>query len=127
MLHDWQCGFVSLEGARRDYGVAIVDGAVDEEETSRLRSQMLVRQNQHFDFGPTRKAFETLWTRERYDALTAFLAETPVVWRHFLKHRVFAAVASQADAEIPVPAQMQAIFAAIRKEFPAITEEASLT
>lgn len=125
VLRDWRCGFVSLERARQDYGVAIIGGAVDEAETARLRSEMLVPQDQHFDFGPARTAFENLWTRERYDALTAFLAETPIVWRHFLKHRVFAAVASRAEDRTQVPAQMQMIFDAIRKDFPAITEETS--
>ncbi len=120
VLHDWRCGFVSLEHARQDYGVAIVDDSIDEAETARLRSEMPARAEGHFDFGPSRTAFEKVWTPERYEALTVFLAEAPVVWRHFLKHQVFAAVERQENDNVPVSSQMQAIFAALREEFPAI-------
>lgn len=39
VLADVRGGFVSAEAARRDYGVAIVDGALDETATARLRAQ----------------------------------------------------------------------------------------
>lgn len=125
VLRDWQCGFVSAERAVQDYGVVIADGAIDEAETTRVRASMAGPGSDHFDFGTARSAYEQIWTRERYDALTAFLAQVPVVWRHFLKHRVFAAVDKQAQDGSPVPAQMAAIFDAIRKEFPAIVEESA--
>lgn len=124
VLRDWRCGFVSLDRARQDYGVAIRDGAVDAEETARLRAAMPSEPGQHFEYGPARTAFEALWTRERYEALTEFLAQSPVVWRHFLKHRAFAAVESGTHGDKPVPAQMAAIFADIRTEFPTIGEGA---
>jgi N-methylhydantoinase B len=38
VLQDVLDGFVSIDAARRDYGVAIVDGAVDEAATLALRS-----------------------------------------------------------------------------------------
>jgi N-methylhydantoinase B len=37
-LQDVQDGFVSPEAARRDYGVAIVDGTVDDAATQQLRA-----------------------------------------------------------------------------------------
>ncbi|WP_223880922.1 hydantoinase B/oxoprolinase family protein [Roseococcus microcysteis] len=39
VLADVRGGFVSAEAARRDYGVAIADGALDEAATARLRAQ----------------------------------------------------------------------------------------
>ena len=39
-----------------------------------------------------RNAYEAKWTRERYDVLTGILARAPVVWRHFLKHKIFDAL-----------------------------------
>jgi hypothetical protein len=36
-LQDVRDGFVSIEAARRDYGVSIVGDAVDEGDTRRLR------------------------------------------------------------------------------------------
>jgi N-methylhydantoinase B len=44
-------GLVSVEGAR-DYGVVIVDGAVDEAATAKLRADMAAEaRNEVFDFG----------------------------------------------------------------------------
>ena len=125
VLHDWRCGFVSLERARLDYGVAISNGAVDAGQTAQLRAAMPASPNAHFEHGTARTGFEKIWTCERYEALTVFLAASPVVWRHFLKHRVFAAVEKQAHADKSPAAQMAAIFADIRAEFPAIAEPAN--
>ena len=122
VLRDWRCGFISLDNARSDYGVAIVDGEVDVAETARLRASMLTSFDQHFDIGPSRAKFESVWTMARYEALTEFLAGTPVAWRHFLKHRVFAAVAAKADEGTLVDEELHTIFAAIRKQYPAISQ-----
>ncbi|HYS66869.1 MAG TPA: hydantoin utilization protein B, partial [Paraburkholderia sp.] len=46
----------------------------------------------HFDYGAERNAYEAKWTRERYDVLTGILSRAPVVWRHFLKHKIFDAL-----------------------------------
>ena len=39
VLEDIENGFVSVEAARRDYGVLLRDGAVDEEATAVLRAR----------------------------------------------------------------------------------------
>ncbi|MDR3517500.1 MAG: hypothetical protein P4M00_16975 [Azospirillaceae bacterium] len=65
-------------------------------------------------YGPERLAFETLWTRQRYDLLTDFLAGVPVDWRFFLKHRVFEAVERQAPDPRPVADEMAALFAGLK-------------
>lgn len=94
VLADVKAGFVTREGAARDYGVAIAaDGTVDAAETARLRSRLArAATGDHFDFGAARMAYERVWTRARYDALTEVLAETPIPWRHYVKQRIFALV-----------------------------------
>ena len=125
VLRDWRCGFVSLERARQDYGVAIRDGRVDGAETARLRAELSMRHGQHFEHGAARTTFEKLWTRERYAALTEFLAASPVIWRHFLKQRVFVAVENRLHQDKPVLEQMKTIFVDLQTEFPALSETTS--
>jgi N-methylhydantoinase B len=103
-----------VQVARDSYGVAIVEGEVDEAATARLRAGMRTEARQHFDHGPARTAFEQLWTPARYALLTAFLAAAPIGWRHFLKQQVFAAVAADAQRE------MQEIFSDLQQRYPAM-------
>jgi N-methylhydantoinase B len=123
VLNDVKCGFVSLAAARNDYGVAIVQGEIDLSETARLRAAMPETAGEHFDIGPARRAFEALWTQQRYRLLTSFLAERPIVWRYFLKHQIFAAVAAGELADLPVEEQMERIFKALLARFPALQGE----
>jgi N-methylhydantoinase B len=116
VLRDHRRGFVSREAALAHYGVAIADGAVDEAATATLRS-CLAQDCVPVTYGAERLAFERVWTRERYDMLTQFLADMPVGWRFFLKHRIFNEVEAQASDAIPVAGQMAAIFNSIRASF----------
>jgi N-methylhydantoinase B len=116
VLTDVVRGAVSRESARSDYGVVIADRAVDVAATTAIRSSRAAQPEEAVVFSPERIAFETIWTRERYDLLTAFLARQPVTWRFFLKHRVFAAVAASSQAA-PVSDQMRAIFADLTQRY----------
>lgn len=118
VLSDVRCGFVSHEAARAAYGVVIVDDQVDQAATAQLRSTMRQQPHEHFDHGAARNAFEALWTPQRYQLLTTFLAAAPVGWRHFLKQQVFKAVAAGGDTD--TAAQMHAIFADLRQRYPAM-------
>ncbi|ADU69773.1 hydantoinase B/oxoprolinase family protein [Pantoea sp. At-9b] len=118
VLNDVRCGFVSHAAARAAYGVVIVDNQIDHAATARLRSEMGQQASAHFDHGAARDAFEALWTPERYQLLTTFLAAAPVGWRHFLKQQVFKAVAAGAATDIAP--QMHAIFANLRQRYPAM-------
>ncbi len=63
VARDVKQGFVSRDGALRDYGVALdAAGRVDAEETRRVRT-MRVRKNtgSDFDFGPEREAWERVF------------------------------------------------------------------
>lgn len=99
VAQDVRRGAVSPEAAARDYGVVIRDGRLDDTATAALRSAPRP-EPQPYAFSPGRRAFEQVWTAERYAHLTAFLAAQPVGWRFFLKHRVFAAVAA-GETDLP--------------------------
>ncbi|MEO8128900.1 MAG: hypothetical protein ABI822_17490, partial [Bryobacteraceae bacterium] len=90
-------GFVSVNGAKNDYGVVIRnDNTLDEAATLELRKKMIpaieARKAGHYCHGPGRQQFERVWTLQRYDALTTLLGKVPVTWRYFVKHRLFAAL-----------------------------------
>ncbi|AWM28221.1 hydantoinase B/oxoprolinase family protein [Sinorhizobium fredii] len=117
VLSDVRRGAVSLESARRDYGVAIVAEEVDADATAALRTKARPIPDT-FSYGAERIAFETVWPPERYELLTRLLADVPVGWRFFLKHRIFDAVASlPAEDETPINRQMGAIFGEVRERY----------
>lgn len=99
VAQDVQRGAVSPQAAARDYGVVIRDGVVEATATAALRSAPRPAP-EPYAFSTGRRAFEQIWTAERYAHLTAFLAAQPVGWRFFLKHRVFAAVAA-GETDLP--------------------------
>ncbi|QDQ88776.1 hydantoinase B/oxoprolinase family protein [Alcaligenaceae bacterium SJ-26] len=123
VLRDVQCGFVSPAQARLQYGVVInAQGELDLAATDALRASMAVDvPDGHFDFGAARTAYEQVWTRARYARLTDFLAGVPILWRHYLKHRIFDAMAAGEHAGGDMDMQMDAVLADIRQRFPALT------
>lgn len=126
VLQDVQCGFVSEQAAREQYGVALQYGEIDEVGSARLRSAMADASGEHFDVGSARREFESLWTPQRYQLLTNFLAQRPVVWRHFLKHQVFAAVQAGEGRELALDQQMSQLFARLLQRFPALNVPQSM-
>jgi N-methylhydantoinase B len=94
VLADVERGYVSVGAAAESYGVVIADGAVDAAVTEARRAAMqsAAAGEAHFSFGPEREAFERVWTRANYDALTEILAGIPVHWRFFVKGRIFDAM-----------------------------------
>ncbi len=120
VLTDVRRGFVSIAAAEADYGVKIVNGAVDQMATARLRMEMQSdSHNQHFDLGPVRRAFEAVWTEANYDALTEILGKVPVHWRHFIKTRLFERIDELGSAQAAgFPTPVHAAYAAIEGDFP---------
>jgi len=100
VLRDVRSGLVTIAGARRDYGVAIVDGAIDAAETERLRAA--APPSTGFAPGPARAAHERRWTQAAYAAMHECLATLPVSWRSVVKTMLFAAVR---DAPVIEPAE----------------------
>jgi N-methylhydantoinase B len=118
VLDDVECGFVSIERAREAYGVVIApDMTVDGKATLALRGRGERARAEHFDYGPGRSRFESVWTRERYGALTGILARVPVHWRHFVKHAVFAELAGCVAPQDGGAADVVRIFAGLVQQF----------
>ncbi len=94
VLEDVLCGFVSVERAHSEYGVAITpDMQVDAAATASLRDRTPPAGSlPHFHYGPGRERFESVWSPARYEALTQIMAAIPIAWRHFVKHHIFAAL-----------------------------------
>jgi N-methylhydantoinase B len=107
-------GHVSKEAARRDYGVVMRGGEVDETATAALRAKARTHDG-HFHFGPERDAFEAQWTDEAYACLTDILMALPVHWRFFVKTEVFRRMESRKGAE-----GVNAAYTETRERFPDI-------
>ncbi len=126
VLDDVRAGYVSPDRARADYGVVIRAGAVDAAATQAERAtRPRPPAGQHFDGGPARRAFESVWTRDRYDALTRLLAGLPVNWRFFIKHRIFEAMGEDGAGLPDGAAAVGAIYARLRaryRDLPAAAE-----
>ncbi|MBY5460876.1 hydantoinase B/oxoprolinase family protein [Rhizobium leguminosarum] len=117
VLADVRSGAVSTDSAKRDYGVVIRDGKIDEPATAAMRAEPRDANVATITHGIERQAYEAVWSPERYDLLTAFLAAAPVGWRFFLKHRVFDAVEKLSEDTRPVREQMSTLFSQISTRY----------
>ena len=87
---DVELGFVSHDGARRDYGVVVTGTLeVDEEATRGARSSR-TRPNvgTDFDFGPERVAWERVFDDPTMLALNRGLFELPKALRQTVRRRI---------------------------------------
>ncbi len=125
VLTDVRRGFVSAAVAERDYGVVIRDHEVDAEATEQRRQQLKAQESEgHFDFGPEREAFERVWTRGHYAALTEVLSGVPVHWRAFVKAKLFDLVeGGETSLEANPGSEVQAAFAALTQQFPQLQSD----
>jgi N-methylhydantoinase B len=93
VLSDVQRGFVSIESAERDYGVAIADGRIDAGMTEMLRAK---RSNADpsgdFGFDPERAAWEAVFTDGRMSELNRCLYALPKAVRQDVRTRLFETV-----------------------------------
>jgi len=105
-------GYVSVEAARRDYGVVIDRGVVDATATAALRAGHRTS-DAHFHFGPEREGYEAQWTPETYDRMTVILAALPIHWRFFAKTEIFRRMKGRSGA-----AGLEAAFTAVMDRFP---------
>ena len=86
-------GKVSVDLAATQYGVVLVNGAVDQAATAKLRATMAPASNEPFAYNENRVEFEKIWTMQNYATLTELLGRLPVHWRYFVKREVFDRVA----------------------------------
>lgn len=85
---DVRRGYVSEQAARELYGVALRDGEVDEQETSRLRNLPRVASDAVRSFGRERAEFEQHFPEQSYDRLLALLREEEPSLRAWIKKSV---------------------------------------
>ncbi len=87
---DVELGFVSRDGARRDYGVVVTDALRVDEEATRGARTSRVRPNvgTDFDFGPERVAWERVFDDSTMQALNRGLFELPKALRQTVRRRI---------------------------------------
>ncbi|HTH74321.1 MAG TPA: hydantoinase B/oxoprolinase family protein [Trinickia sp.] len=128
VLIDIKRGYLSEAEAGALYCVELIDGRIDVDATRRRRDSMRAnapaQPSLQFDYGAARRAFESIWTRERYEVLTTLLSGVPVIWRHFLKHKIFDALdAWERDGRLrPGPAVVREIFDEVASQYPRLVE-----
>jgi N-methylhydantoinase B len=96
VLADVEAGFISLEAARRDYGVVIRDGEVDAAETDRARRARPPTDTRGFTMGPARAAYEAQWPEESQRAVIGLLMRLPASKRALLRRELEIRVAEEA-------------------------------
>lgn len=123
VLDDVRRGFVSVAGARRDYGVVIdANMRIDAAATADLRASKAGKEPvEEFGHSAGRLAHETVWSRPRYDAMTAILREVPVTWRFFVKHRLFAAMKGKEGLSVAPVYEAYAALTGQFDELPALS------
>src|SRR4029079_15025447 len=125
VLFDVEQGKVSVQAAANKYGVVIRDGAIDETATAARRARLAKQTPTDgiFAYNAEREAYEREWTDANYAALTEVLATLPVNWRHYLKKRIFAAM-----AELPAHqrrgdgSEVRRAFELAKAEFPQLRQ-----
>jgi N-methylhydantoinase B len=90
VLSDVERGFVTIEAAARDYGVAITDGRIDRRKTQALRAKLSNAEPPGaFAFDPERAAWESVFTDDRMGRLNRHLYLLPKAIRQDVRTRLF--------------------------------------
>lgn len=89
VMQDVRAGFVSVDEARSDYGVVIVDKTVDQPETSLLRDTPRGAPAR-FNLGPERTAWDRVFTDARMMTLVSALLTRPPALATRLRQQLFA-------------------------------------
>ncbi len=88
VLADVLNGFVTIDGARQNYGVAIAADAVDEAVTLALRAAWTSEEHV-VDFGPERAAWDEVFDAGTVDTLNAHLLTLPLASRQRYRRDIF--------------------------------------
>lgn len=93
VVRDVALGYVSEEGAKRDYGVVVRGGVFDKAATAALRgAPRAVAKESDFDFGPERPIWEQVFDDPAMTRLNKALLALPVAARHQQRRALFADV-----------------------------------
>lgn len=125
VLHDFKCGWITLQHAKEIYGVVISEGRVDEKATAVCRNikkseSIQTPSDSFYNVSNSQQEFEKVWTKQNYDTLTVSLSKLPTSWRFFAKHQIFSAIEKMPDND---PSKLdgtavQAEFNTLLKRFP---------
>ena len=88
VLEDVLDGFVTREGAGRDYGVVLAGEAVDRAATACLRANRPAAAGL-FTFGKEREAYEAGWSQPVWDRFSALLFALPPMLRSDARRRLW--------------------------------------
>ena len=103
VLVDVRNGIVSLTQARDDYGVVIVDGAIDERATAAARAEYRRPKVEEFTYGEERDDYERQFSPRLQDVAAMLLATRPPAVRQFVRGRLYQAIeAEPAIAALPM-------------------------
>jgi N-methylhydantoinase B len=102
VLHDFKCGWVTLQHAKEIYGVVISEGRVDKKATAVCRNikkseSIQTPSDSFYNVSNSQQEFEKVWTKQNYDTLTGGLSKLPISWRFFAKHQIFSAIEKMPD------------------------------
>ncbi|MCL5958653.1 MAG: hydantoinase B/oxoprolinase family protein [Chloroflexi bacterium] len=104
VLKDVRDGFVTLEAAERDYGVAFVEGKINWEGTTRLRTTSPdAIAERDFDFGKARREYEAIWAPDVRGTLNDILYSLPVDARDYVRLEIVGRI-NRLAAEQPIRA-----------------------
>ena len=121
VLADVLDGLVSLDAAKRDYGVVISQGAVDFEATAALRaarSLAAVDTVGLFTLGPERIAYEKVWTPELFSAFNRIIFNLPIPMRGEVRQKLWTAIEDNAKQGLPADvAALEAAWATLAPRF----------
>ncbi len=98
-------GYISAEAARDDYGVVLVDGAIDEAATTTLRAEKRADRGplRDFDYGPEREAWEAVFDDATMCALNELLMQLGPNARSRRRRQIFSRVIPRLDEGAVIP------------------------
>ncbi len=101
---DVRSGLLSEEAAERDYGVVVDAGEVDHVATAARRATLDgAAARPLFDLGPSRRAYEAVWTEELSTALAGLLMALPAPYRAYAKRELHRRIEGWEGSEPPTP------------------------
>jgi len=124
VLSDVRCDLLSLEAARRDYGVVLTTSTlaaplqVDQAQTDALRAQSAVVSR----FGPEREAWDQVFPEVLLDRLSTALFAMPAAARARRRRQVFAAALTLLPDNFPQQAASERAIALAAARFAEATE-----
>ncbi len=111
---DVRAGALTVEQARQQYGVVVIDGHVDQAATAAARAAMPPPAEGLFDFGPGRLALEQRWPPALQDATIHLIETVPPSVRDWCKHRIYDLIQVVAATRTPTVQDVDEAWRTIR-------------